>query len=281
MDLKVLENSGTTIKASDGVAMNQAFLKGQNGIVQGRLNDFAITYTSSRLNIASGHIVINGINIILEEDTYFNVSPTSVITKNYLICNIQASNEEITARLQLVSSYSYGSLVFNGETLEGELNYLLATIIIKPFGIDSLSINISNIEEKHLYEHNISIMDDTTPSSIQYIVYFSILNSYNTEYTSITDIAKDLYARGNNSQETALKASGRSDTDSFQVITSIDFENEDYDANYCESMIIGVYGTSNNTLMAVVATLREDDSPYVVTEAISSGYLQDTKIQIL
>lgn len=281
MDLKVLENSGTTIKSSDGVAMNQAFLKGQNGILQGRLNDFAITKTSSRLNIASGHIIINGINIILEEDTYFNVSATVGIVTNYLVCNIVASDEEITAKLLLVSSYTTGSLVFNGETLEGEINVLLASIIIKPFGIDSLTINIQPIEEKHLYEHCIKIADYTTLSSIQYITYFSILNSYNTEYTSITDIAKALYNRGNNSQETALKASGRSDSDSFPVITSIDFDNQDYDANYCESMIVGVYGTSDNTLMAVVATLREDNSPYVITEAISSGYLQDTKIQIL
>ena len=282
MSFKVLENNGTLTTASDGITINKLNQHNKNGIIRGRLNDLAITYSSNTLNVAEGHIIISGINLVLEDSTSFTIAPVSVETTKYLIVEIVAQNDGITAELQVVNQYSDGSLDFTSDTITGTYRCLIANLTVDSSGIIEVNRRINYLEENHLYEHNIVISENNIATSDN-IITFRVLSN-NPVAMSEDEVATLLYNRGNNGIGTCITASGRAGDDSFEYVTSIDIDWSEHDIEYsygyCDTIIIGVYGTNASELMFVVIDLSEAAQNKVYSMTYSGDNWHDTVVQI-
>lgn len=281
MAFKVLENNGTLTTASEGITINKVNQHNKNGIIRGRLNDLEITNSTNTLTIATGHIIINGINLILEDSTSFTIAPVSSLTQKYLIVEIVATSEGITAELQVVNQYSAGRLDFTSNTITGTYRHLIATLFVGSTGIVSVNKELNFLEENHLYEHNIVLADNSsniTNSSV--FATFKILTNSATPMDE-SDVAILLYDRGNNGIGTCLTASGRYDDDSFSYVNNIRWQDQEDDVGYCDSVVIGVYGNGDEELMLVVMSLDEDDSTKVYEIIASGTYWHDTVVPLI
>lgn len=281
MEFKVFESSGTQITATEGAVMNKLFSKNEAGIVRGRLDDFQITNTTSKLTISSGHIVVSGLNLVLEEGIEFDVTPTSELTTYYLVAHIVAANQTVTAELMLLSAYNQGELDFTNEVLSGTKDYVLATVVVTANGIQSVSKIIDYIvdTERHLYEHCIIVANSAQATQATDFAIFSVLSQSPVPFASSSEVAAFLYNRGNNSNA-PLKASGRHSDDSFSYVMQVDFANEDTYDGYCDSPVVGVYGNSNSELMFVIVSLEEDASAPMSYVEISGTTFNDEVITI-
>lgn len=172
MAFKVLENTGTLTTSTEGASINKLNLLNKIGIIKGRLNELAITNTTSTITIDTGHIVISGLNLILEESTYFSVSPTAERTTNYLIVEIIADGSGgITAELKLVNQYSEGSeLDFTQETVTGTYRYCIAQVITTSTGIVSVYNNLKVIEYSDYVLNLANYVDSQTITSVLLIL---------------------------------------------------------------------------------------------------------------
>ena len=133
----------------------------------------------------------------------------------------------------------------------------------------------------HLYEHNIVLGDSVPFSSSAEAVAFKILTTTATAFNDISEVANLLYTRGFNGLGSYFVASGRFSDDSFPYITNVDFVAQTTDESYCDSTIIGVYGTNADDLIIVVNNLSEDASTPVYSASSPSNYFNDIVVQLL
>ena len=281
MAFKVLENNGTLTTASDGITINKLNQHDKNGIIKGRLNDLAITNSSNTLYVSSGHLVISGINLILENAEEFTIAPVSSSTQRYLIVEIVATSEGITAELKVVNQYSSGGLDFTADVITGTYRHLIATLLVGISGIVSVSKELNFLEDNHLYEHNIVMADNLNIRNATDIVTFKLLTNSATPFSSASDIADLLYTRGLMTRDTCMVASGRCSNDSFSFVDDINFDTEYYNTKYCESIIIGVYGDVDSDLYYVYVSMDEDESSPVAYNIVPDTYLHDEVVPIL
>lgn len=140
------------------------------------------------------------------------------------------------------------------------------------------------LNEKHLYEHNFVLANNADASSMGEILTFRLLSNNGEAFENSADIAQVLYSRGHNGVNNCLTAAGRYEDDSFSFITDVvvDFSEHDVDFSwgYCESYIIGVYGTNADELKVVISSLNEDGNPRIFTGLVSDSYLVDTVVEI-
>ncbi len=134
-----------------------------------------------------------------------------------------------------------------------------------------------------LYEHNIFISESNVATSTDTITFRVLSNSPTPMIES--EVADLLYTRGNNEIETCITASGRVSDDSFEYVTSIDIDWSEHDAElsygYCDSIIIGVYGTNASELMFVVIDLSEGAQNKVYSITYSGDNWHDTVVRLL
>ena len=131
----------------------------------------------------------------------------------------------------------------------------------------------------HLYEHNIIVANDNDVSEADEVLIFKVLTNEPTPFNDITDIALLLYERGFDLDK-PLMATGRYSDDSFEVVTSIDWGQQSETNDYCETYIIGVYGTSAEELKAVVCTLSENETTKIYGIELGSSYFNDNVVQL-
>lgn len=131
----------------------------------------------------------------------------------------------------------------------------------------------------HLYEHNIIVADDNDLNEASEVLIFKVLTNDATPYIDTTDIALLLYERGFDLDK-PLMATGRYSDDSFEVVTGIDWGNQSDTTDYCETYIVGVYGTSAEELKAVVSKLSENETTKIFGVEINSHYFYDNVVQL-
>ena len=131
----------------------------------------------------------------------------------------------------------------------------------------------------HLYEHNIIVANNIDVNEASEVLIFKILTNDGTAFTGRSDIAVLLYERGFDLDK-PLMATGRYSDDSFEVVTGIDWGQQSDTTDYCETYIIGVYGTSAEELKAVVCSLSENETTKIYSLEISSPYFHDNVVQL-
>ena len=131
----------------------------------------------------------------------------------------------------------------------------------------------------HLYEHNIIVADDNDINDASEILIFKVLTNDNTPFNDTSVIASLLYERGFELDK-PLMATGRYNDDSFEVVTSIDWGQQSETTDYCETYIVGVYGTSADELKAVVCNLSENETTKIYGIEISSTYIYDNVVTL-
>ena len=132
----------------------------------------------------------------------------------------------------------------------------------------------------HLYEHNIIVANDNVNvDEAEEILIFKVLTNNGAPFTDVSDIASLLHERGFELTK-PLIATGRYSNDSFEVITSIDWGQQSDTNDYCETIIIGVYGNYDNELKAVVCTLSENETTKIYDIEMSSQYLYDNVVTL-
>ena len=131
----------------------------------------------------------------------------------------------------------------------------------------------------HLYEHNITVANNNDVSEADEVLIFKVLTNDPTPLNNTGDIASLLYERGFDGDK-PLMATGRYSDDSFEVVTGIDWGQQSETTDYCETYIIGVYGTNAEELKAVVCTLSENETTKTYGIEISSTYLYDNVVQL-
>lgn len=131
----------------------------------------------------------------------------------------------------------------------------------------------------HLYEHNIIVADDNDLNEADDVLIFKLLTNSPTPLNDTSVIASLLYERGFDLAK-PLMATGRYSDDSFEVVTSLDWGQQSETTDYCETYIIGVYGTSAEELKALVCSLSENETTKIYDIEISSTYLYDNVVQL-
>ena len=131
----------------------------------------------------------------------------------------------------------------------------------------------------HLYQHNIIVANDLNVDEADEILIFNVLTNDDTPYTDVSDIAELLHERGFELTK-PLIATGRYSNDSFEVVTSLDWGQQSETNDYCETIMIGVYGNYDNELKAVVCTLSENETTKIYDIEMSSTYLHDNVVQL-
>ena len=131
----------------------------------------------------------------------------------------------------------------------------------------------------HLYEHNIIVADDNDLNEASEVLIFKVLTNDSTPLNNTGNIALLLYERGFDLDK-PLMATGRYSDDSFEVVTGIDWGNQSDTTDYCETYIIGVYGTNAEELKAVVCSLSENETTKIYSTKISSTYLHDNVVAL-
>lgn len=131
----------------------------------------------------------------------------------------------------------------------------------------------------HLYEHNIIVANNNDVREASEILIFKVLSNDNTPLNDTASIAVLLYERGFDFDK-PLMATGRYSDDSFEVVTGVDFAQQSDTTDYCETYIIGVYGTNAEELKAVICTLSENETTKIYSSEISSTYIYDNVVQL-
>lgn len=131
----------------------------------------------------------------------------------------------------------------------------------------------------HLYQHNIIVANDLNVDEASEVLIFNVLTNDDTPYTDVSDIAELLHERGFELTK-PLIATGRYSNDSFEVVTSLDWGQQSETNDYCETIMIGVYGNYDNELKAVVCTLSENETTKIYDIEMSSTYLHDNVVQL-
>ena len=174
MQLKVLENDGTIISGTEGAVINYA-LGYQQGVVKNRLGRFVVTYSSNSVTIQSGHLMISGLNIILEQATTISISSYAQETPVYLIVDVRATNNEITAELYATDSPQFQyDLNYNSEKVSGRYTYDLGKLTVGPLGITNYTSFMEYAQPyPTLYENVIKISDNTHEGFVEFIIQFT------------------------------------------------------------------------------------------------------------
>lgn len=131
----------------------------------------------------------------------------------------------------------------------------------------------------HLYEHNIIVADNNDLNEASEVLIFKVLTTNGTPYIDTSDISTLLYERGFELAK-PLMATGRYSDDSFEVVTGIDWGNQSDTTDYCETYIIGVYGTNAEELKAVVCSLSENKTTKIYSLEISNHYFYDNVVSL-
>ena len=131
----------------------------------------------------------------------------------------------------------------------------------------------------HLYEHNIIVASDNDLNEADDVLIFKVLTNDATPYTDRSDIALLLYERGFDLDK-PLMATGRYSDDSFEVVTGVDWGQQSETTDYCETYIIGVYGTSAEELKAVVCSLSENETTKIYGIETGSSYFYDNVVTL-
>lgn len=131
----------------------------------------------------------------------------------------------------------------------------------------------------HLYEHNIIVATNNDISEADDVVIFKVLTTDNTPLTDSGDIASLLYERGFG-KSSPLMATGRYSDDSFEVVTGVDWGAQSDTTDYCETYIIGVYGTNADELKVLVCTLSENETTKITDTEISASYINDNVVTL-
>ena len=179
MNLKVLENDGTIISGTEGAIINKT-LCSENGIVYDRLGRFSISSSTNSVTIQPGHLIIQGLNIILEEATTISISSTAQQTTLSLIVDIRATNNGITAELYASDSPQLEyTLTYAGEKVSGRYTYILGSITVGPSGVIASSISSKYARScPKLYEHIVMIEEQVYEGSIElYIPFISTMTA--------------------------------------------------------------------------------------------------------
>lgn len=193
MQLKVLENSGTLISASDGGAINQGITNQCDGIIRGRYDEFRDYYTPSSFSVFSGHYLCKGINLILEETATFNITPTTQTT-TYIV-GILAQAEQgniISAEIDIFPSsniptntWSYTNSEFTGRFFV----YLYRLTVDQTGLVTRASLRKYLQTYPTLYENVIKISDNTFEGYVEFIIQFtSTMDKTELEGHSIDEI---------------------------------------------------------------------------------------------
>ena len=132
----------------------------------------------------------------------------------------------------------------------------------------------------HLYEHNIICASTNTINDSSIIVAFKILTTIASPFNNAFEVASLLYDRDLNSDSDFMTASGRYDSDSFRVVTDIDFGAQTEDNDYCDSVVIGVYGDIDSDLYIVYETLSENDVTKISSNNINPVYFVDNVVTL-
>lgn len=159
--LKVLENDGTIISGSDGGVINRNLTNFNDGIIHGRYNDFAITYTSNLITVKPGHLIKSGLNVVMDEMETISVTSSSNIIREYLFIRITANSYGISAELTLSTQYpSTSTLEYTNDAVNGVTAYVLGSFIVGPSGITEFESYKEYLKTyPSLYEYVIHIDD--------------------------------------------------------------------------------------------------------------------------
>ena len=110
MEYKILEENGVENKNVDGAAFNNFSAGGKSGVVAGVLDQCKITYTSNKISIGTGLLLIHGIRIKILSPEVLSISGVPAADINYKIIArvVLAQDESITFSIQMRTD---GSLV--------------------------------------------------------------------------------------------------------------------------------------------------------------------------
>lgn len=202
---------------------------------------------------------------------------------NYSSYKITINNETFN---NLTGSYTTPTALYAQTIIIEALNssnYYISLSIQKYISYD-LSNKVLELDGRHLYEHNFVLADNSDVNSASEIVMFKVLSTSDTALNGSDDVAQLLYSRGHNGIGSCLAANGRTSDDSFSYITDVvvDFSEHDVDFSwgYCESYIVGVYGTNASELKVVVSSLDEDRTPHLSTTEINDIHFVDNVVMI-
>ena len=187
----------------------------------------------------------------------------------------QKLNDGSTTTSKIADNSITSAKIYDGAVTSAKINDgAVTTAKISDGAVTSAKLSF------HLYEHNIIVANDNVNvDEAEEILIFKVLTNNGAPFTDVSDIASLLHERGFDLNK-PLIATGRYSDDSFEVVTGIDWGQQSETTDYCETIIIGVYGNYDNELKAVVCTLSENETTKIYDIEMSSQYLYDNVVTL-